>query len=179
NNAGDDAKIVDNPLDIRADYGIGNNDMRNRLVLSGIWNFGDYAKGIDNRVGRALLSGWSFSAIFTSEAGRPYSAKVGADLNNDGNRFSDRVPGFERNQFIGPDFFSFDPRITRDVRLHERVRLQLIAEAFNAFNRANFTSVNTTYYTLSGTTLVKSTTFGQPTATTDPRIVQLAAKIIF
>jgi outer membrane receptor protein involved in Fe transport len=179
NNGGDDAKIVDNPLDIHADYGIGNNDMRNRLVVSGIWNFGDYARNIDNRIGRALLSGWSFSGIFTGEAGRPYSAKVGADLNNDGNRFSDRAPGFERNAFTGPDFFSFDPRITRDIRLHERVSLQLIAEAFNAFNRTNFTGVNTTYYTLSGTTLVKSTTFGRPTATLDPRIVQLAAKIIF
>jgi hypothetical protein len=178
-NAGDDAKIVDNPLDIRADYGIGNNDMRNRFVMSGVWNFGDYAKGVDNRVGRALLSGWSFSAIFTGESGRPYSAKVGADLNNDGNRFADRVPGIKRNAFVGPDFFSFDPRLTRDIRLRERVTLQLIAEAFNVFNRANFTSPNTTYYTLSGTTLVKNAAFGLPTSTSDPRIMQLAAKIIF
>src|SRR5262249_29467615 len=122
---------------------------------------------------------WSFSAIFTAESGRPYNAKVGADLNNDGNRFSDRVPGIPRNDFTGPDFFSFDPRLTRDIRIHERVSLQLILEAFNAFNRANFTGVNTTFYTLSGTTLLKSPTFGRPTATTDPRIVQLAAKIIF
>ena len=179
NNGGDDAKIVDNPLNIAADYGIGNNDMRKRFVMSGIWNFGDYAKNVDNRVGRAVLSGWSFSAIFTGEAGRPYSPKVGADLNNDGNRFSDRVPGFKRNAFTGPDFFSFDPRLTRDIRFRERVSLQLILEAFNAFNRSNFAGVNTTYYTLSGTTLVKSATFGQPTTTTDPRIVQLAAKIVF
>jgi outer membrane receptor protein involved in Fe transport len=182
-NAGDDAKIVDNPLDIRADSGLSVNDMRNRFVLSGIWNIGDYAKGIENRATRAILSGWSLSGIFTAEAGRPFTAKVGGDLNNDGNRFSDRVPGFERNSFVGPDFFSFDPRITRDIRLHERARLQLIAEAFNSFNRANFSGINTTLYNLVGTapnlSLARNLTFGLPTTTTEPRIIQLAAKIIF
>ena len=182
-NAGDDAKIVDNPLDIRADRGLSVNDMRNRFVLSGIWNVGDYAKGIDNRAARAILSGWGLSGIFTAEAGRPFTARVGGDLNNDGNRFSDRVPGLERNSFVGPAFFSFDPRITRDIRLHERARLQLIAEAFNVFNRANFTGINTTFYNLVGSgataTLTKNASFGLPTTTTEPRVIQLAAKIIF
>ena len=182
-NAGDDAKIVDNPLDIRADDGLSVNDMRNRFVLSGIWNIGDYAKGIQDRAVRTLLSGWSLSGIFTAEAGRPFSAKVGGDLNNDGNRFSDRVPGFERNTFLGPRFFSFDPRITRDIRLHERARIQLIAEAFNVFNRANFSGINTTLYNLVGTapnlSLARNLTFGLPTTTLEPRIIQLAAKIIF
>jgi outer membrane receptor protein involved in Fe transport len=182
-NAGDDSKIVDNPLDIRADRGLSVNDMRNRFVLSGIWNVGDYAKGMDNRAARAIFSGWGLSGIFSAEAGRPYAAKVGADLNNDGNRFSDRAPGFERNSFVGPRFFSFDPRITRDIRLRERVKLQFIAEAFNAFNRANFTGINTTLYNLVGSgataTLVRNPSFGLPTTTTEPRIIQLAAKIIF
>jgi hypothetical protein len=182
-NAGDDAKIVDNPLDIRADRGLAINDVRNRFVMSGIWNVGDYAKGVDSRVMRAILSDWSVSGIFTAEAGRPFSAKVGGDLNNDGNRFSDRVPGFKRDSFTGPEFISFDPRITRDIRFGERARLQLIAEAFNVFNRANFTGVNTTLYNLVGSgataSLARNVSFGLPTTTTDPRIIQIAAKIIF
>src|SRR5262249_15652647 len=115
--------------------------------------------------------------------GYPYSAFVGADLNNDGNRFTDRVPGVGRNTFRGPKFVSFDPRLTREIRLHERARLQLIAEGFNIFNRANFTAINTTFYSLTGSgataQLVKNPTFGKPTTTFDPRIIQLAAKFIF
>jgi outer membrane receptor protein involved in Fe transport len=182
-NAGDDAKMVQNPLAIGDDRSLSVTDVRNRLVISGVWSFGDYARGLDNRALRAVLSGWSFSGILTAEDGRPYSARVGADLNNDGNAFTDRVPGVGRNTFTGPGFVSFDPRITRDITIRESVRLQLIAEAFNAFNRANFTNVNTTFYSLTGTgataRLITNRTFGQPTTTTEPRIVQLAAKIIF
>ncbi|HXG94945.1 MAG TPA: TonB-dependent receptor [Blastocatellia bacterium] len=182
-NAGDDSKMIQNPLDIADDRALSVNQVRRRLVISGIWAVGDYARNIENHALRAVLSGWSFSGIITAEDGRPYTAKVGNDLNNDGNRFTDRVPGFGRNTFIGPGFFSVDPRLTRDITLHERVRLQLIAEAFNAFNRPNFTNVNTTFYNLVGTfpnnSLVAIRNFGQPTATTDPRIIQLAAKIIF
>jgi outer membrane receptor protein involved in Fe transport len=182
-NAGDDAKIVQNTLNIRDDRASSVNDVRNRFVISGIWDVGGYAKGIQSNVTRAILSGWSLSAIFTAEDGRPYSPLVGADLNNDGNRFTDRVPGIGRNIFVGPGFASFDPRITKEIRFHERARIQLIAEAFNAFNRANFSGINNTFYSLTGTgtaaTLVKNTAFGRPTSTTEPRIIQLAAKIIF
>jgi outer membrane receptor protein involved in Fe transport len=178
-NAGDDAKMVQNPLNIRDDRASSLNDVRNRFVISGIWEVGGYAKGLQSEVTRALLSGWSLSAILTAEDGRPYSAFVGADLNNDGNRFTDRVPGLGRNTFVGPGFLSFDPRITREIRFRESARIQLIAEAFNVFNRANFTGVTTTFYSLSGTTLVRNAAFGRPTSTTEPRIIQLAAKIIF
>jgi outer membrane receptor protein involved in Fe transport len=180
-NAGDDAKIVQNTLNIRDDRASSINDVRNRFVISGIWEIGSYAKAIQSKTTRALLSGWSLSAIFTAEDGRPYSPLVGADLNNDSNRFTDRVPGVGRNTFVGPGFASFDPRITREIRFHERARIQLIAEAFNAFNRANFTNVNNTFYSLNTTTgrLVTNPTFGRPTSTTDPRIIQLAAKLIF
>ena len=182
-NAGDDAKMVQNPLNIRDDRSSSLNDVRNRFVISGIWEVGNYAKGIENKVARAALSGWSLSAIFTAEDGRPYSSFVGADLNNDGNRFTDRVPGVGRNTNVGPGFASFDPRISRDIRFHERAKLQLIVEAFNVFNRANFAGVNTTAFSVTGTgasaLLVPNATFGRPTTTSEPRIIQLAAKIIF
>jgi outer membrane receptor protein involved in Fe transport len=182
-NAGDDAKIVQNTLNIRDDRASSVNDVRNRFVISGIWDVGGYAKGIQSKSARAILSGWSLSAIFTAEDGRAYSPLVGADLNNDGNRFTDRVPGVGRNTFVGPGFASFDPRITKEIRFHERARIQLIGEAFNAFNRANFSGINNTFYSLTGSgstaLLVRNAAFGRPTSTTEPRIVQLAAKIIF
>lgn len=182
-NAGDDTKIVQNTLNIRDDRGLSVNDVRNRLVISGVWEVGNYGRSVSNRVVRAIASGWSLSGILTAEDGRPFTARVGNDLNNDGNRFTDRVPNVGRNTLTGPGFVSFDPRVARDIRLHERVRLQLIAEAFNAFNRANFTNVNQTFYNLVGTapnlSLARNLSFGNPTTTTEPRIIQLAAKVIF
>ena len=178
-NGGDDAKIVQNTLNIRDDRASSVNDVRNRFVVSGIWEVGNYAKGVENKLARGILSGWQLSAILTAQSGYPYSAFVGADLNNDGNRFTDRVPGVGRNTFTGPKFVSFDPRLTREIRFFERARLQLIAEGFNVFNRANFTGINTTFYTLTGGVLVRNASFGLPTTTTEPRIFQLAAKIIF
>jgi hypothetical protein len=60
--------------------------------------------------------------------------------------------------------------------------LQLIGEAFNVTNRANFISLRTTQYNFNGTQFVPLSTFLTPapgSATGDPRILQLAAKIFF
>ena len=39
----------------------------------------------------------------------------------------------------GDPFFSQDIRVTRLIKIHEKVNLSLIAEAFNIFNIANLT----------------------------------------
>jgi hypothetical protein len=57
--------------------------------------------------------------------------------------------------------------------------VQLIWEAFNLFNRDNISAVDTTYYSVSGTTLTPGTTFGRPTASSGERIMQLAVKLRF
>jgi outer membrane receptor protein involved in Fe transport len=181
-NAGDDSKVVQNTLFIRGDRGRSVVDIPHRFVLSGIWEL-NYAKGLSNPVARAILDGWNISGILTASSGFPYSQQVGFDLNNDGNRFTDRAPGVGRNTQRLPKFVSFDPRVTRDIRFGERVKLQLIWEAFNVFNRSNFSQVSTTLFAAgSGSTagqLVRQTSFGRPTNTVDPRIMQLAAKFVF
>jgi hypothetical protein len=143
-----------------------------------VWDL-HYAQDMSNPVLKALLSGWSLSGVFQATSGRPYSGLIGSDLNNDGNRNTDRVPGEGRNIYTGRGFASLDPRITREIKFHEKARLQLIFESFNLFNRANFTTLNTTKMALSGTTLVPQANFGSPTNTADPRIIQLAAKFLF
>jgi hypothetical protein len=82
-----------------------------------------------------------------------------------------------------PAQVSIDPRITRDFAFGG-VHLQLIAEAFNVLNRTNVSNVNRTYYAFATdpdnvSRLRKSTTFGFPTVSSGPRIMQLAAKISF
>jgi len=129
-------------------------------------------------------------------SGRPFSATVAGDPNQDGNDLNDRLPGYSRNAFTGPDYATADARLTRTVRFHERYKLNLVAESFNLFNRDNqrvtITSnglVNsaTTFVTNSVTANIAPypgyytlpTNFMKPTAAYAPRQVQLALKFIF
>jgi hypothetical protein len=192
--SGDDAKMVSDPLNINADRGNGVNDMRHRFVVSGVWDL-NYAKGM-NRIARGVLGGWSLSSIFTAQAGQPYSALLGSDLNNDSNRQTDRTPGVGRDTYTLPATYSLDPRITRTINITEKAKLQLFGEAFNLFNHFNVADVRRQQYAVSSSagacgvagtpclvlqnqTNAPFTYFGLPVATTGQRIVQLGAKIAF
>ena len=177
-NPGDDVKYASNPADFGADKTVGNNDQRHRFVASGLYSTNGLANGLEGFL-HGLVTGWSFSGIFTAQSGQPYTARVGAvDLNNDGNNRNDIAPGTTRNQFRLPAVVTFDPRIARDLPMGG-ARVQLIWEAFNLFNRDNITAVDTTYYGVTGTTLTPGTTFGRPTLSAGERIMQLAVKLTF
>ncbi len=178
--SGDDSKYVSDPLNINKDWAYGDNDVRDRIVASGVWSLNSYAQGIQNTFLHVLAEGWSLSGIASYQSGQPYSAKVNSDLNNDQNSSNDLAPGTTRNQFRLPSQFDVSPRITRDFTVHGTT-LQLIAEAFNVFNRSNVNGVNPTMYSYNSSTntLTKLATFGTPTSSSGPRIVQLAAKVTF
>jgi outer membrane receptor protein involved in Fe transport len=176
-NAGDDLKYASNPRNFDADRTVGNNDQRQRLVLSGVYDTNGLGSG--GGLKETLVKNWSFSVIFTAQSGQPYTARVGAvDLNGDGNTRNDIAPGTVRNQFRLPAIVTFDPRIARDIPIGN-TKVQLIWEAFNLFNRDNINGVDATYYSVSGTTLARSTTFGRPLASAGERIMQLAVKLTF
>ncbi|HYS53776.1 MAG TPA: TonB-dependent receptor [Thermoanaerobaculia bacterium] len=179
--SGDDAKYVSDPLNIDHDYTYGDNDVRDRVVLSGVWSLDGYAQGLKNNILHALGSGWTISGIVSYQTGQPFTPNVGTDLLNDGNPSNDIAPGFTRNSNRLPSQFSVDPRITRDIPIFAGAKLQLIAEAFNVLNKHNVTAVNRTFYSFNATTstFAPLTAFGTPTATAGQRIVQLAGKVTF
>ncbi|HEX5215851.1 MAG TPA: carboxypeptidase regulatory-like domain-containing protein [Vicinamibacterales bacterium] len=178
NNAGDDGKYASNPADFGADRTYGNTDQRQRFVLSGVYETNGLAEGKTGVTG-ALIRNWSLSGIFTAASGQPFTARVGAvDLNGDGNTRNDIAPGTSRNQFRYPTQVTMDLRVARDLPVGGN-KVQVIWEAFNLFNRSNFNFANNTYYSVSGTTLTPSTTFGTPTGSAGERIMQLAVKFIF
>jgi len=87
-NSSDDAKYASEPTDFQVDNAPGDNDVRHRIVLSGVWNL-DYAGGIQNPILRVLASGWTLSGIISFQTGMPYSLEINGDLNNDGNTRND------------------------------------------------------------------------------------------
>jgi hypothetical protein len=163
----DDAKFIQDPLDIDGDWAVGDNDVPHRVVLSGVWDLDGYTQASTGWQ-KWLLGGWALSGIASYQSGQPFTFVATSDLNNDGNTRNDRAPGFARNSFRLPNIISVDPRLTKTIPLAGAVHVQLIAEAFNVFNRSN---VNLVRNTASG--------FGTPTASAGPRIVQLAGKITF
>ncbi len=190
-NPAQDGLLLSDASNPRADRGSGVNDQRHRFVLSGFWQLP--SPRIGSRPARGFLSGWELSGIFTAQTGLPYSALVSFDLNNDGNNANDRTPGLGRNTFFVPRMISLDPRVTKNIPLSEHVRLQVVAEAFNALNHANISAVRTTQFAVSNLPSVCGiaglpciapqntglNAFGVPTGTSGPRIVQLSARIGF
>jgi len=69
-----------------------------------------------------------------------------------------------------PGYFTTNLSLQREFHFTENARLQIRAEAFNAFNRANFQ--------IPGTVL-GAANFGVITGTEDPRQIQFAARIYF
>jgi outer membrane receptor protein involved in Fe transport len=180
-NGGDDAKVAFDTLNPNADRAVGDTHIPHRFVANTLWDI-DYARGLSNPFARALLRGWQLSGIFSAQSGRWLSARSNVDLNNDGNRFSDRSPGFGRNTIEAPGFASLDLRISKDVHLYgDRVKLRLIGEAFNTLNRANFSALQQVPYNYNAATRVftANSNFLAPTNTFDPRILQIAARFMF
>jgi hypothetical protein len=180
-NAGDDAKVAFDTLNPNDERAIGDANIKHRFVLSGIWEI-DYAKSLSNPVARAILRGYQFSTIFNAQSGRWFTARSNVDLNQDGNRFSDRSPGFARNTIEGPGFAALDVRFSRDIHIYrERAKLRLMFEAFNALNRANFSTIQQTPFNYTAATRVFTpvANFLAPTNTFDPRILQVAARFTF
>jgi len=177
-NSSDDAKFPSNPFDFDADKAPGNNDQRHRLVVSGLWNLSYWhdAKGVK----KGLFDGWSLSWIATWQTGQPYSKTVTNDLNRDGNTRNDIVPGSRNSQRL-PDTYNVDLRIAKRIPLTSGANLELIAEAFNLFDRDNINAQRTVFYNYDVTNnlLIPQTNFGQSIGAADNRIVQLAAKITF
>jgi hypothetical protein len=73
---------------------------------------------------------------------------------------SNRIPLAVRNSFTAPGVKNFDLRLSRRFYIKESMSFEFLGEAFNIFNRTQFTGVNTTMYTLTGTTLNFNNAFG-------------------
>lgn len=203
------------PQNIRAEYGNSVTNVPNRLtiaaVLSSPWKTTGW-KGL-------LLNDYEMSPGFQMQSGLPYSVGTTGTLTKAfyaptpatnvlaigggvyGAGGSARLPGFERNGLRQPGTNTLDLRLSKRFVIRDRLKLEVLGESFNLFNRQNVTGVNTTAYTVGAatTTVAKVVTatantltyttanpsFGATTASNSsgfssaPRQIQLAVRAQF
>jgi hypothetical protein len=152
------------PNNVRAENGLSDIDVRNRFVLSMVYQPQLFQ---DNKWAKLFVDGFLFSATQTASAGQPIVAGMtgtvynggsgsygaagniygGAMSSSSGAATTGRPPQIGRNSIIGPGFNNLDFRIARDVPIHDAIKLTFIAEAFNLANHRIITGVNSSYST--------------------------------
>ena len=125
-------------FDPARERGPATHDQRHRLVVSGLYQF---------------PLGLQVSSIVTAASGRPFTPLAGADLNGDGDGGAfppdrarrdpaDPDTSIGRNSASMPSQVTIDVRATKRVPIQGRAAMDVLVEAFNLFNRSNFSEVN-------------------------------------
>ena len=197
---GQDALVAGEPATVQNSYqpnaerGPSVTDQRQRFVAAFSLEPRPFHRGHD-LLGH-IFNDWKISSIVTAGSGRPVNATVTGDPNQDGNYDNDRLPGYSRNGFTGPNYASTDLRLVRKIHVGRGYRLEFTADSFNLFNRLNERVVITSDgLTAEATTFTPYTVyvngtpypayyqapqnFLQPTAAFAPRQIQLGLKFIF
>jgi hypothetical protein len=197
---GQDALVAGQPATVQnsfnpsAERGPSVTDQRQRLVAA--FSLEPRLFHREHEVLGRFFNDWRLSTVVNYGSGRPYNATVSGDPNQDGNDLNDRLPGYSRNGFTGPDYATTDLRLTRTLRLRERYKINLMAESFNLLNRDNQRlAITSNGLVASASTFVQSSVkagtaqypgyyqlpnnFMKPNAAYAPRQVQLALKFIF
>ena len=155
---------------LRAERALSSFDQRHKFVAYGVWN---------------TPANFEVSPILRANSGRPFNLLAGVDVNQDRHSTTDRPPFAGRNTGMGPNFFTFDLRVSRRLNLGESAQVQLIGEAFNLFNRQNFAGVNNTVGLIPGPFNLQGRRDRNPsqplgfTSIVGPRRFQLGVRLSF
>src|SRR5262249_20237639 len=162
-----------NQLDLRNERSLSAFDQRRRLVISGVAD---------------PVAGITVAPIFTYGSGHPFNLLLGFDANGDTQANTDRPSFAGRNTGRGPNYLSLDLRVAKSFRFHSDApsKLECSVEAFNLFNRVNFSGVNNIVGTLPlADYRVEGSRQSKPaeplgfTSAFDPRQIQLGVKVRF
>jgi len=195
NDLGNNGPSFQNPDNRNADYGSCDSDMRHAFVASLVLDTPRFS----NRLVQSAIGNWEMSPIVTAQSGTPFTPISGVDNSRTGlNADRPNVSGdpYLRNKatlqwlnaaaytenavgtfgnagwnsVTSPMYVNLDTAVVRSFPIREAMKFQFRAEAFNAFNHANFKAPANNKNTA---------TFGTILAANSPRILQLAAKLVF
>jgi hypothetical protein len=201
------ATSVQDPYNLRAERSISELDIPRSLTVNGIYElpFGPGKPFLSNASGfvSRIVGGWQLGSILTYRSGyplalsavitgggnRPNSTGRSANIQGDRSRSQQINQWFDTTAFSipasftygnvsrllpdvrGPALTNLDISLLKNTRITERFNTQLRAEAFNSLNTPHLWMPNTN---------ATSVQFGQITSTTgNPRVIQVALKVIF
>jgi len=121
------------PTNLAADRALSSFDERHKVVVAAV---------VSSPWKNKILSGFEVSPIAQYHSGHPFNLLAGEAVNGDNHPTNGRPIGANRNTGLGPDYVSFDMRLSRTFTFREKYKLQFLAEGFNLFNRTNYASVN-------------------------------------
>ncbi|MBA3601499.1 MAG: hypothetical protein H0W45_09740 [Acidobacteria bacterium] len=193
---------------LKAERAVSSFDVRHRFTFNFVYDLNFLPENFGKN---RLTEGWQLSGIYTASSGIPITPFLSTDTSGTG-ELNDRpnltgdpnngprtagqwfntaaftIPAAgtfgnaPRNSIIGPPVNIFDFSLNKTTRIVEKVSLQFRAEAFNLFNRPNFSLPNVD---------VNSSAFGAISETPDvtagnprlgeggPRVLQFGLKLIF
>lgn len=165
-----------NPYNIWQDYGRSDDDQRHRVVFNGTLHSSNSAA---RSVWQMLSHGFQLSGMMQYYSTLPLNITTGTTTVQ-GTTGRPLVNGvfIDRNLGLGSDFVGANLRASRTISLTERLKLEVLAEGFNALNHRN----NFTRNGVFGTGSFPSSplpTFGQVTAVNEPRSMQFALRLRF
>lgn len=178
-----------NPFDLDLEQAKSSFDVPHRFSFSAVWQ---------PKATSPLLSNFTIAPVVGASKGSPFTPAISGNAPPAtrvltgvlGAGGLNRLPSIERNSDRLPYSTSVDLRVSRSFPLADKIKIEAIAEAFNLFNRINYTSVNTTFYTIGGTATAptlsyNSATFSRPTNANSgtfsprPREIQLGVRVTF
>lgn len=170
-----DTNNATDPFSVRPDYGLSVNDTPHRLVGSMTLQ---PTLHLSNRLESLAANGWTLAPVFTIVSGVPYSYGLssGNSLPGGSTSFNESgglniinfpaysslagnggLPGIRRDSARQAQIQDVDLRLSRGFSFREKYKLTLSGEAFNLLNRQEFTTYNTTAYTLSTASTTSTT----------------------
>jgi hypothetical protein len=184
------------------DRGISDFNHAQRMVVSYDWPLPKLAHL--NRFVQGFLGSWELTGLLSAQTGFPFTVLAGQDQSQTAigqdravvldapygpgacgskapcvdflirKSFALPAPGtfgnVGKDALVGPGLMTWDMGFFKNFPFGERYKIQVRAEFFNAFNRANFSNPSNS---------VTAGAFGSITSAGDPRIGQLALKVVF
>lgn len=181
----------------QAEKGSSRLDQRQRLVVSAILSPPKFNVG---KAAGYLVNGWQLSLIETAASPQSTDSILIVSSGIAGSGFASgttingmvtpfgapaRAPWLPRSNVVIDTVNKMDARLTKSFAIGERMAATLNFEVFNLFNTISNTSVNTTAYLATGTTIRQATGLGNGTAAsgfpdgTNARRAQVSARFTF
>jgi hypothetical protein len=174
--ASDFTEQPQNPFALPGERALSRQDQRHRLVANGLWELpiGDEEEARSQAVSPSWLTRifehLEIAPILSVESGRPVDPLTGVDNGSHPYPLSARPLAFGRNSLRTPLFANADFRLLKYFPISRTAHLDLVAEAFNLFNRTNVIQINPVF----GTGLAPLPGFAQPITGAGARQIQFS-----